>query len=173
MKEKILVAYAGFFGSTHEIAEVIGHTLQETGVEAHVRPINEVSHLGEYQAVVLGSAIRVGRWLPQAVQFVLDHRAELSRVPTAYFTVCMTMKDDTPENRQAVLDYMAPVLESAREIKPVSIGLFPGAVDYTRFGLWMRVLAAQRHLPQGDFRDWDAVRAWAKEISALLKVQRV
>src|SRR5512147_3066162 len=96
MSKKILVTYATKCGSTGEVASAIGKAIAQNGARVDVLPLKKVANLSDYQAVFVGSAIRVAKWLPEAVDFVSENRAILQRVPTAYFTVCMTMVEDTP-----------------------------------------------------------------------------
>ncbi|MCC6168651.1 MAG: flavodoxin, partial [Caldilineaceae bacterium] len=74
MNDKILVAYASRAGSTAGVAEAIGKTLAEGGAQVDVRPMQEVKDLTPYTAVVAGSAIQGGQWLPEAIQFIQTHR---------------------------------------------------------------------------------------------------
>ena len=69
MSKKILVTYATQGGSTAGIAEAVGKTMAEAGAQVDVRPIQSVSDLRSYQAVVVGSAIHSGKWLPEATKF--------------------------------------------------------------------------------------------------------
>src|SRR3990172_12556259 len=91
MSNKILVTYASRIGSTAEVAEAIGQTLAESGAQVEVLPMQDVKDLAPYQAVVAGSAIRGGEWLPEAMQFVQTHQAALDQKPFAAFLVCMTL----------------------------------------------------------------------------------
>lgn len=62
----VLVTYASRHGATTEIAEALGRDLRSHGVDADVRSADEVDGVDGYDAVVLGSAISIGRWLPEA-----------------------------------------------------------------------------------------------------------
>jgi menaquinone-dependent protoporphyrinogen oxidase len=150
MKSRLLIAYASRCGSTGGVAEAIGQALCETGAAVDVRLVGNVNDLSPYQAVILGSAIRMGRWLPEAVDFVKKHQDTLGRVPTAYFVVCLTMKDDTEENRRKALAYLDPVRKQFLQVKPVDIGLFAGALDYKKlpftYSLILKVTSAIRRL---------------------------
>lgn len=173
MSNRILVAYASRAGSTGGVAQAIGQTLAECGAAVEVRRMQDVTDLTPYQAVVAGSAIRGAKWLPEAMQFVSTHRAALARKPFAAFLVCITLampNGATAQYRQFVADFMKPVRAMVR---PVSEGLFAGVLDASKLplipeGLQMRVLSATTRTPQGDYRDWDAIRAWATGLSAIL-----
>ena len=78
MNDKILVTYASRAGSTAGVAEAIGKILAENGVQVEVSPMNEVYDLSPYRAVVAGSAIQGGKWLPEAMQFMQKNRAVLA-----------------------------------------------------------------------------------------------
>ncbi len=80
---KILVAYASRTGYTVGVAEVIGQTLVESGAQVDVRAMRDVKDLTPYRAVVAGSAINGGQWLPEAMQFMQTHQAALSQKPVA------------------------------------------------------------------------------------------
>jgi len=171
MDNKILVTYASRFGSTAGVAEAIAKTLAENGAQVDVFPMREVKDLSPYQAVVAGSAINSGAWLPEALQFVQTHRAELNQRPFAAFLVCMTLAmRNADQYRGHVADWLAPVRAL---VQPMSEGLFAGGLDIGKipsfsdrlkfrlsvlFGVWK----------EGDHRDWNAIRAWAEGLRLLL-----
>ena len=128
MSNKILVAYASRAGSTAGVAEAIGQTLAESGGQVEVRLMKDVKDLAPYWAVVAGSAIHGGRWLPEAMQFVRTHRATLAQKPFAAFLVCMTLAMSNDKYREHVADFLQPVRAL---VKPVSEGLFAGAVIFS------------------------------------------
>jgi menaquinone-dependent protoporphyrinogen oxidase len=165
MSEKILIAYASKCGSTGEVAEAIGEVWCDSGAAVDVRQVKEVTDVSAYRAVVVGSAVRMRRWLPEAVKFVETHRDALSQVPVAYFTVCIKMKDDTEENSRKVAAYSAPVREM---VQPVDVGLFAGAIDYDKLPFVYRMLIKAMKVPEGDFRDWAAISGWAANVRPAL-----
>jgi menaquinone-dependent protoporphyrinogen oxidase len=157
---KILVAYASKAGSTSKVARAIGETLSAQGASVEVLQIKHVKDVSTYQAVIIGSAIRIGQWLPEAVNFVKAHQAELRQRPTAYFLVSGFLKDNTPEVMQKVSAYLDPV----RAIfEPASIGLFAGKMDYSKLSFLDRTIAKAVGSVEGDWRNWDAIRAWAAQ----------
>ncbi len=169
---RILVAYASRGGSTAGIAEAIGRTLAERGSQVDVRPMKDVTGLDEYGAAVLGSAIRGSAWLPEAMEFLHQHQGALSRKPLAAFLVCITLAmPGAAQYRQFVSGFMKDVRAL---IRPVSEACFAGALDYSKVplmpdGLQLRILSAASKTPPGDYRDWDAIRAWAAQLPGLLE----
>lgn len=170
MNNKILVAYASATGSTVGVAEAIGKTLAESGASVDVRPMKQITDLSPYQAVVLGSAIHGKRWLPEAMQFMRTHQATLAQKPFAAFLVCMTLAISNGKYREHVADFLQPVRAL---VKPVSEGLFAGALDISKvpsFGnrLKFRLSVIFGVWSEGDHRDWNAIRAWAESVRPLL-----
>ncbi len=163
MTKKVLVAYASKCGSTGEVASAIGRTLAQNGVRVDVLPLKKVTDLSDYQAVFVGSAIRVAKWLPEAVSFVSENRAILQRVPTAYFTVCMTMARDTPANRAKAAGFIEPV---RAVLAPAAEGYFAGKVDFKRLSFIEGTLLKAKGGIEGDFRDWDKITNWAQSTYA-------
>jgi menaquinone-dependent protoporphyrinogen oxidase len=170
MDEKILVTYASRNGSTAGVAEAIGKTLVDSEVLVDVLPMQEVEDLTPYRAVVAGSAIQAGQWLPEAMQFMQAHRAVLARKPFAAFLVCMTLSMKNGNYRQPVAAWLAPVRSF---VQPVSEGLFAGALDIHKipsFGdrLKFRLSVKMGFWSEGDHRDWNAIRTWAESLRTLL-----
>ncbi len=165
MENHILVTYATRAGSTAEVAEAIAKALRASGLTVDVCAVKQVSDLSPYRAVVLGSPIRMGRWLPEAVAFVKDHTAQLSRMPTAFFVMCDTLTSNTEENRRAVDAYIDPVRAILR---PASVGLFAGVVDSSKLPFFERTLVKTMKKPEGDFRKWDEIHLWAESLQEII-----
>ena len=163
MTGRILVAYASGSGSTAEVAQTIGDVLSQSSVPVDVHDVREVEDLWRYSAVVLGSSSRAGRWLPEAIRFLQDNHSEFVTRPVAYFTTCLTLAEENTGNRRIVLAYMEPILRLAPEVDPVGLGLFAGSLDPQRT-LIMQTDAG----PQGDYRNWTAIRTWAEKIRPAL-----
>ena len=171
MSQSILVTYASRTGSTVGVAQRIGETLAQSEWKVDVRPMDEITNLSAYQAVVAGSAIRGRAWLPEAMQFMHKHQTALSQKPFAAFLVCMTLAMPNANNyRSAVADFLQPVRSFA---KPVSEGLFAGMLDIgkissLRYRLMFRLSVMFGVWSEGDHRDWDAIQSWAASLRPLL-----
>jgi menaquinone-dependent protoporphyrinogen oxidase len=163
MQKKALITYASKYGSTGGIADAIGKELCGKDVATDVALIRNASNIGSYQGVVIGSAIYMGKWMSEAVDFLKENKDILRKVPVAFFVVCMTLSEPTEKNRAKVVSYMEPILKAMPEIEPVGIGTFAGALDYNNVSWLSRKMLKSKGTPEGDFRDWNAIRAWARE----------
>lgn len=174
MDERILVTYATIMGATTGIARAIGIELRAGGAAVRVLPIEQVGKVEEYRSVIVGSPIYEGNWLEPAVTFLEQNRLSLSRIPVAFFAVCAKRKETLEDQQCRVQWAMDRVLGCVPEIKPVDIDRFTGAFNSRRWPLpTLLSLKAQGELPlDGDYRDWDAIRAWAMKILPLLTPQK-
>ena len=170
VNDRILVAYASQYGSTGEVAKAIGNVLCSPQSPVDVCLAKNVTDLSRYRAVVVGSAIQGGEWLPEALELIEVHRETLSRVPVAYFLCCKRLRNDTPASRREAMGYMDGVRAHVPEINPVQVGLFAGKVDPSTMPLSARLLMALSASPTGDWRDWDAIRAWASSLRPMLQI---
>jgi len=161
MTQKILIPYATRAGSTAEIAAAIGQTLAERGFSVDVKPVKKASSPAGYQAVILGSAIRMGSWLPEMVKFIQANQAALNGLPAALFTVHMLNTGDDEASRAARAAYTAPVralLPNAPE------AFFTGLMDFSRLSFLDRFIANMVKAVESDQRDWEKIRAWAMTV---------
>ena len=160
--DRVLVAYASKAGSTAEVAAFIARKLADTGLAVDLRRTRSVRSLDGYRVVVVGSAIRAGHWLADASEFVKTHREALAARKTAFFTLCMTLQQDTPGNREKVAGYLKPVREV---LDPDWIEFFAGKMEYRRLAFVPRLIVKSMKVPEGDFRDWNAIGSWADRLA--------
>lgn len=159
---KILVAYATRAGSAAEIADALGKKLAEGGATVDVMPAKKVSDLNAYNAVVLGSAIRAGRIMPEIMKLIKDHKDDLQKIPVAYFIVCLVVREKTEENFKTADKYLEPF---RRELKAVDSAVFAGKMDYSQLGFWEKfIIKYVIDASEGDWRDWPAINKWAENL---------
>jgi len=158
-KGRILVAYATKAGSTAETALRIAETLANSGAAVDVCPAGAAPDPAGYSAVILGSAIRIGNILPEALDFVQNNLTALKAVHFSVFILCMTLAEDSEANRQTVSAYLDPLRAL---IRPAEEGLFAGMMDLSRLKLYERAMILAMKTPTGDFRDWGKINSWAE-----------
>jgi menaquinone-dependent protoporphyrinogen oxidase len=156
----VLVAVASRHGSTREIAELIGRTLEEHGLEVVVAPVDEIDDVAPYDAVVLGSAVYVGKWLEPARRFVDAHAVELAARPTWLFSSGPIGTPPKPEGDKAVEVGSIVARTGAREHR-----VFAGKLDRSGLGLGERMVVRAVRAEEGDFRELDEVVGWASTIA--------
>ncbi|MFC4495675.1 flavodoxin domain-containing protein [Streptomyces ovatisporus] len=163
---RVLVAYSSKNQSTAEIASWIGAGLREQGLRADVAATEDVTDLSHYDAVVLGSAVYVGRWRRSATSFARRHHHRLLRVPVWLFS-------SGPLDPSATEGELPPTPGVARLAKRL------GAEEHRTFGGRLTdgaggFLAGQmlREKMGGDFRNQQEVRAWSGDIASRLVSER-
>ncbi len=161
MKGKVLVAYASKCGSTGEIAKVIAEEIARRGPAVDVVPVEKVTDLAGYSAVVLGSAVRFGQWLPPAVDFTARFKEPLGRIPAAIFTAHIMALGEAEQDQASRQAYIQPVIN---EIKPASTAFFAGSVDPEKLSFLEKTIGRIVGSPEGDKRDWTKIRGWASEL---------
>jgi menaquinone-dependent protoporphyrinogen oxidase len=168
MDKPVLVAYATKYGATAEIAEKIGEVLRQAGVGAQVLAADRVDDLSSYGAVVLGSAVYIGRWRKEAAKFLQAHEAELAARPVWLFSSGPTGEGDPVELTQG-WRFPGKLQPIADRIAPRDIALFYGATDATKLNFLERWMLKNVGAPAGDYRDWQAIDVWASAIAEELK----
>ncbi len=166
--KRILVTYASKAGSTSEVAAAIADVLGRNGADVTVEPLKNIKDISAYQAVVVGSLIRMGGWVSEAKKFIETNKAALEKVPTAYFTTCATLKEDNAQTRAEVAGYVEPIHQI---LKPLESGLFGGKMDTGKLNFIDRKIIemmAKGENPNGDYRNWDEINAWAEKITPLM-----
>jgi menaquinone-dependent protoporphyrinogen oxidase len=161
---RILVVYGSALGATRGIAERVAATIGSAGLEVDVRSVAESPPVAGYDGFVVGSAVHAGHWLPEAATFVRANRRSLADHPTWLFS-------SGPVGDQYVTREgpdPAEIDEFRSWIAPRDHRVFAGAHDRSsaqteRLGAVTRFVA-RRLIPNGDWRDWPAIEAWATGI---------
>jgi len=165
---QVLVAYATKHGATAVIARQIGEVLREAGLQTDVLPVQDVGDVTAYDAVVLGSAIYIGRWRKEAVRFLEANERALAERKVWLFSSGPTGKGDAAElvEGRLVPEGLQPLVDN---IKPQRIAVFHGVLIRDQLNFIERLMIRLVKAPFGDFRDWDAIVAWAAGIADALK----
>ena len=160
---KVLVTAASRHGSTAEIASIIASVLEASNVTAETLAPEAVTSVADYDAVILGSAVYAGQWLEPARTFVTRHADDLATRPVFLFS-------------SGPLGY--PLRRSTEPADAIAVELRTGAMDLQVFpgrlsgrdlSLPERLSALKTHAPFGDFRPWDDIIDWTRQIVRYLQ----
>jgi len=171
---RVLVVYASKYGSTKGIAERIAKTLNESGQQAAAMPVSKAGLLDGYDAFVIGSAAYMFSWMKEATDFVRQNTALLSNKPVWLFSSgpigTLTVDGQGRDVRETTVP--EEIAELKASIHARDHHVFFGAFDHTKLNLTHKVVyalpAMKKVLIDGDFRDWDEIDKWVKEIAAEL-----
>jgi menaquinone-dependent protoporphyrinogen oxidase len=187
MMTKVLVVYGSRHGGTRGIAERIGDTLRLEGLDVEVAAADHVSAVGAADAVVVGSGVYIGSWLKEPLEFLQRHEATLATRPLWLFSSGPLPGAKADKiSKDPLTDALGPedgpgsggrkkIAELSAMTHPREHRVFLGAFDpkdppramSERFVRMMP--AAKGLLPPGDFRNWDAIEAWAKSVARELQ----
>lgn len=159
---RILVTVASRHGATAEIAEAIGDRLREHGLAVVVTGALSVTGVTAFDAVVLGSAVYAGHWLDDAKDLVTRFEDELADRPVWLFSSGPVGDPPRPE------EDAVEVADLVAATHAIEHRVFAGAIDRDALGFVERAVIRALRAPTGDFRDFDAIRAWADQIATAL-----
>jgi menaquinone-dependent protoporphyrinogen oxidase len=160
---KVLITVASRYGSTQQIGDAIGRVLSGHGLDVTVARAEGLDDVRRYDAVVLGSAVYMGSWLPTARRFVEQYGEDMTERPTWLFSSGPLGSPPRPHEEEAVS--LTSIWANTR---PMGHRLFAGKLDRSQLGLRDRALISAVRAPAGDFRDWEDIEAWAASIADTL-----
>jgi menaquinone-dependent protoporphyrinogen oxidase len=159
---KVLVTVASKHGATAGIGEAIAETLRSSDLYVALIEPQRIESVDEFDAVIVGSGIYMGRWLAPARDFVQANAAALSKKPVWLFASGPTPpavdEGDTADGDRLM------ALIGARDSK-----VFPGELKKESLGFVEKQIVRMIKSPFGDYRPWDEIRLWAAKIAEELK----
>ena len=162
---KTLVVYGTKSGCTEGIAERIGERIAASGSSVEVVSAEKAPDPSAYDAVVVGSGVRAGTWHAPVKRWVEANAQALKERPVAFYTCGLMITQEGKADE--VRAYTDPIVQ-ATGIEPVDVGLFAGSFKPKEFSFAERTVLKLMKTPEGDFRDWDQIDAWADEITPAL-----
>ena len=185
---KALIAYGTRHGATADTSQVIAETLRRGGFEVEVADTKKekIQSISDYDLVIVGSGIQMGRWTSGPEKFLKKYQKELANKKVAIFVSCgratplsqgEKRKEEMDEGKMKYLEEIA----TKYNLKPVAMGFFGGCYDFNKMSWFLRKTmssvkpkleaAGAKQLKPGvyDLRDLDAIRSWAKQVVKLVE----
>ena len=173
---RILILYGTTDGHTAKIATRLGERFRAESCEvtvAHAGRVSTDAWPERYDGIVVAASIHMGAYQRPVRRWVQSHADQLSRMPSAFLSVCLGVLERRPEAHQEVQDIILRFLRRTgwrpTVVKPVA-----GAVPYTRYG-WLRKRMMRRMVARAsgdtdttrdyDYTDWDDLDAFAREFA--------
>jgi menaquinone-dependent protoporphyrinogen oxidase len=172
---KALIVFASHFGQTRAVAERIFERLKAAGHQVDLadaaRPNTPVPE--NYDLVILGSRVEVGRHASDIHNYVMRHHAVLTDMPTAFFSVSMAAAK--PDAGPDPNGYMSALFEDL-DWRPTRMAVFAGGLPYRKYNVILRFIMKQISKSAGhttdtsrnhEFTQWPRVDAFADELANL------
>lgn len=160
----LLVTVGSRHGSTREIGAEIAQVLGQAGHAVEILDPDDVTSLDGFDAVVLGSAVYVGR-LAESVR-ALAQRLEwsLAELPLWFFWTGPIGNPPRPAEEPEEVGHVATRLRAN------GVHMFAGRLEQSELGMAERALVATVGAAPGDYRDWDDIDRWAESIAEELRL---
>ncbi len=180
---KTLIAYGTRYGATATTSEEISRVLQEQGHDVSVVDLKKgkVKNISDYDLVIIGSGMRMFRWVGEAEKFIKKFQKELRQKKTAIFVssgaqALHKFDGATEEMDTAWTKYLVEKAEKY-SLQPSMMAIFGGVWDYNKMGFPFKqtMIPFQEKLREAgiqesepgvyDTRDWDEIRNWARALA--------
>lgn len=162
---EILIVYTTLQGHTLRVAERVAESAADAGHRPTLARVDAAPALGPFDAVIVGAPVQAGAFAEPVVAFAKEHAADLGRVPTGLFFVCLTSAGDDGASRATVDGYLR-AFQSDTHWRPDVIASFAGTLRHPHDSLLHRALMrdaapgapAREDLPHDRvYTHWDAV----------------
>ncbi|MBT8507077.1 hypothetical protein AZH53_01360 [Methanomicrobiaceae archaeon CYW5] len=160
--KKVLVTYATKYGTTEEIAGQIAQILVDSGLDIDLIPVMEVGKVDDYDAIIIGSPVYMGKILVEAREFCKQYKPYLEGKWIAFFVdgVSLCKKDEKSLKSMfsAIDDMLLYILIEEK-------AAFGGKLNFGVLSESDMQIATMAGAPEGDFSTPEEVRAWATDIA--------
>lgn len=160
---QVLITAASKHGATAEIADALAEPLRARGMTTTVRTPEDVTSVDGFDAVLIGSAVYAGHWLEPARHLVERLGEDLRSRHVWLFSSGPVGDPPRPE------DDAVDVAELMDATAAQDHRVFAGRIDKSRLGFAERAIVRALRVPEGDYRDWDAIRSWADDVADRLE----
>ncbi|MDR2855202.1 MAG: flavodoxin domain-containing protein [Methanomicrobiales archaeon] len=167
---KILIVYAGKYGTTHAVCEILKSRFTAAGDTVTISRADALESPQSYDALVLACPLYLGKWIKYFAEYIERYKAHMNDQPVAVCTVGYTLKDGDEKNLNIAKNASAPLRVYT---KPVIEGYFAGRVNMEILDKGDRDVAILAKMKEGDYLDTEAVLRWADEARELLASSQI
>jgi menaquinone-dependent protoporphyrinogen oxidase len=173
----LLVLYSSRHGQTEKIAARIADIAGSLGHRVRIENMENLSvdlSICEMDAAIICASVHFGRFSHAVEEWVEAMVDRLRLMPTAFFGVSLQIISPVESDRESVRSYLRSWLDRLHW-KPGLVTIFAGALRYTRYGFFTRLLvklmARGKGLPADtsrdyEYTDWNDVRTWTETFLA-------
>ncbi len=183
----VLLVFSSKYGATKNSSKIIKKVLQEEDLEVKLIDLSNqsIESIQEYDAILVGSGIKIGKWYREPILFLEKHNTELKSKKVALFVSAGSWPIEVSKGRkekkeQAYELYLQKKAEKY-SLNPISMGLFGGIINFKKMG-WITKKTLGRVIKKGlknskfeekdgiyDTRDIDKIKEWALETAHKIK----
>ncbi|EFW91540.1 flavodoxin/nitric oxide synthase [Haladaptatus paucihalophilus DX253] len=177
---RVLVLYGSTEGQAATVAERVAEVLETSGHDpavVHIRHRPESFDLMDYDAVVVGASVHMGKHQKYVTRYVKKHADELNRLPSAFFSVSLAAAEGSEEGWEHAREYVAEFL-SETGWNPDETAVVPGALKYSQYGTLKRFVMKQIAKRMGgdtdtahdyEYTDWNEVEGFTADFAGSLE----
>lgn len=172
---KILIVYGTTEGHTATLVERMRETIAGRGHDVQVERADErpVGIPLDVDGVIVGASVHKAKYQQEVTDFVVKNRDQLSALPSAFFQVCLTAADPSPEAVQQTQALVDAFVESTGW-HPGTVETFAGMLAWSQYDfftrLLMKLVLRALHRPaeerdtshDRDYTDYEAVSRFAE-----------
>jgi menaquinone-dependent protoporphyrinogen oxidase len=178
---KALVVDGTRTGTAAITAQEIAQTLQKQGIETRVVDAKKekIKSITEYDLVVVGSGIQIGRWTGEPEDFLKKFQKELASKKVALFVNCGSAAEKmNPDKPEVAANGKTKYLQEKAEKYHLNatLGFFGAIYNFNTMG-WIMKKGMENERPKlaanyketapgvYDTRDTEAIQKWAQELA--------
>ena len=182
---KALIVYGTRYGATANTSEVISESLREEGIDVEVVDAkkHKIKSITDFNLIIVGSGIQMGKWTSEPEGFIKKHQQELSQKKLAIFVSCggANPLSEGEQKQKELADAKKKYLQNKAaklKVNPIALGFFGGCYDFNKMSWFFKKTlssikpkledAGYSETTNGvyDLRDLAVIRNWAKEVAA-------
>ena len=182
--KSILIVLATRYGHTAKIVQELVNALKLLGHETIVvragreNPPKLEKVARDINCVILGGPLYMSRFPRVLSDFIEQYRDVLKPIPSAFFSVSLTVAYDDGKKKNAVHDIMEQFF-AKNHWQPCRKASFAGALLYTHYGPLIRFIMRRISQSAGGgtnthrdyiYTDWNEIPVFAQQIDSMIKL---